>query len=95
MTPIEIMHKFFGSGNPSDKCKDCKNLVGHTWYKCRIYGETSSAASDWRKKWNSCAMFNMPYDGVPIIKVKGLKKGSVNEQIEGQMTIFDYEKGDA
>ena len=93
MKSIEIMHKFFGSGHPSDKCGDCKNLIKDgNYYKCRIYGNTSSEASDWRKKWNSCAMFNMPYNGMPIIEVK--KHMSLAEtQIEGQMSIEDYLEG--
>ena len=65
MKSIEIMHKFFGSGHPSDKCGDCKNLIKDgNYYKCRIYGNTSSEASDWRKKRNACAMFNVPYNGM-------------------------------
>ena len=98
MKPIEIMHQIFGSGHPSDKCGNCKNFTGYTanrtWYKCRIYGETRSEASDWRRKWNACAMFNMPYNGMPIIEVKKhMPKPVMDEQIEGQMSIFDMEGG--
>lgn len=93
MQPIEIMHNFFGSGHPSDKCGDCENLVKHvanrTYYKCSVYGESRSEATDWRKKWNSCAMFNIPYNGFPIRDVVRYLPRIEEEQIEGQMTIFD------
>ena len=94
MKSIEYMHYVFGSGHPSDKCGDCKNLVRHvasrTWYKCKVYGETSSEASDWRKKWNSCGMFNMTYNGIPVMEMKKhLPKAREDYNIEGQMSIFD------
>ena len=94
MTKIEFMHYIFGSGHPSNKCGDCKNLIKYgNYYKCRIYGNTSSEASDWRKKWNSCAMFNMTYNGMPVIEMKKhMPKKQEDDVIEGQMTIFDYIK---
>lgn len=96
MKPIERMHNFFGSGHPSNKCGDCNNLVKRGYYyKCSVYGESSSEATDWRKKWNSCAMFNMPYNGI-LIKdvVRYLPRIIEEEQIEGQMTIFDLIRSD-
>lgn len=92
---IELMHEIFGSGHPSDKCKTCRNLKHHfyhgrSYYKCSVYGETDSEASDWRLKYPSCGMYNMSYDGYPIIKIKkhsGTKKPEI--QCEGQVSIFD------
>ena len=100
MTGIEFMHYMFGSGHPSNKCKTCEHLISHTegrrWYKCECYGDTSSEATDWRLKHPSCALYNMPYKGVPAIEIKKhMKRGKQsvldNYECEGQMSMFDYE----
>lgn len=97
---IDLMHKMFGIG--SEKCGTCNHLKTHSanrvWFKCEVYGDTSSEATDWRKSYLSCGLFNKPYNGRPIIEVKKhfSKTDGDEEQIEGQMSIFDLEnnKGD-
>ena len=94
MTGIEFMHQFFGSGHPSNKCGTCKNLTSYTanrkYFKCEIYGNTNSEASDWRLKYPSCTMYNMPYDGVPGIEIKKhMQRPKEETQCEGQMSLFD------
>lgn len=91
MKKINLMHELFGSGHPSDKCGTCKHLVSYTashkWYKCECYGLTNSESSDWRKKYPSCGLYNMPYDGIPIIEYKKHmpKQKDPEIQCEGQM----------
>ena len=97
MNGIEFMHYFFGSGHPSDKCGTCIHLTSYTnytasrkWFKCECYGNTNSEATDWRKKYPSCALYNMPYDGIPGIEIKKhMKRPKEDIQCEGQMELFE------
>lgn len=91
MKNIEIMHSMFGE-LPEHKCGECSNLISHTanrrWYKCGVWGQSSSESSDWRKKWTACGMFRKEYTGTPIkdyTKRKPMVKADV--QIEGQMRL--------
>ena len=91
----EAMHARFGV--LSDKrCEDCSNLIkgycGNTFVrKCTVYGATHSGASDWRKKYVACGMFNKEWNGAKIIEVcKSENAKRVNEMfpIEGQIDMF-------
>lgn len=31
--------------------------------KCTVYGATHSEASDWRKKYEACGLYNKPWSG--------------------------------
>lgn len=98
MRKIDEMHRRFGV--LSDKrCEDCDNLIkgycGNTFVrKCTVYGATHSEASDWRKKYIACGMFNKEWKGYPIIRV--LKNSGVQKvelpPIEGQMTMEEVER---
>lgn len=89
---IDLMHKLFGFGDGN--CPDCKHFQvvcrqGGTYFKCSVYGNTPSEASDWRKKYIACGMKNREYKGNPVIgSVIRDARGNVEEQIEGQMTLF-------
>ena len=94
MTGIEFMHQFFGSGHPSNKCGTCEHLFWYKqsrkWCECECYGDTRSEASDWRLKYPSCALYNMPYDGLPGIEIKKhMQRPKKETQCEGQMSLFD------
>ena len=70
---IDEMHRRFGE-LPDKRCEDCSNLIQgryNTKYlrKCTVYGATHSEASDWRKKYTACGMFNKEWTGYPIIRV--------------------------
>lgn len=70
---IEAMHARFGI-LPDKRCEDCCHLIKgryHTMYlrKCEVYGATHSEASDWRKKYVACGLFNKPWNGGEIIRV--------------------------
>lgn len=58
---IEAMHRRFGKIEDK-KCGDCCNLVFHRqgkkYFKCALYGTSSSLSTDWAKKWTACGMFN-------------------------------------
>lgn len=89
---IDLMHHLFGEVQDK-KCKDCDNLVSYTashkWYKCKCYSIGSSEASDWRLKYTACGLFNKPYDGNPVIKMVKWVKPKEDDQIEGQVSLFD------
>ena len=91
---IEAMHARFGV--LSDKrCEDCSNLIkgycGNTFVrKCTVYGATHSEASDWRKKYVACGMFNKEWNGGKIIEAcKSENAKNVNEifPIDGQISM--------
>ena len=87
------MIAYFGSGEGT--CADCENLAEHRYskryYKCAVYGETSSEASDWRKSYPACAMKNKEWNGNNMMTVFNRKRETAKEdiQIEGQVSIFD------
>ena len=94
MKGIELMHEMFGSGHPSNKCKTCDHLISYTanrrYYKCEIYGDTNSEATDWRLKYPSCAMYNMPYSGIPIIEMKKhMPRKKPESQCDGRISLFE------
>ena len=43
---------------PGRRCGQCAHLVrrryARTYLKCEVAGETASAATDWRAKWDAC-----------------------------------------
>lgn len=95
MKPIDHMYETFGKAD--GKCKDCYNLVKHqanrTWYKCRVWGESSCETSDWRLKYQSCGMYGKKYNGIPLKEIiKHQSRPKVVEQIEGQIRIREWIK---
>jgi hypothetical protein len=54
---ILIMHARHGAAE-GRRCKDCRWLVEHDYkgryYKCLLYGVSSSAATDWRVNYPAC-----------------------------------------
>ena len=86
------MYRRFGMITDGRRCRACSNLVkvehgNHRVYKCLVYGDTHSAASDWRISNTACGMINREYKGRPIIELRETKSRS-DEQIEGQLTVF-------
>lgn len=89
------MHKLF-SVDEKHRCKECINLRLYTkskrYYKCICYGISGSEATDWRQKWIACGLYNKEYDGVSVIEIKKyMPKQKKNVQIEGQMSLLNYE----
>lgn len=89
---IEAMHQLFGYEDGF--CKDCSNFSEkkNEYFKCKIYGKTRSEATDWRKSYTACGLFNKEYSGdVEIIEYLNRgKKAANDEQIPGQMSIEDF-----
>ena len=95
---IEAMHYRLGI-LPDKRCEDCSNLIkgycGNTFVrKCTVYGATHSEASDWRKKYIACGMFNKEWSGnniIDCVKSENAKRRDDLFPLEGQMT---FEEGD-
>ena len=91
---IEAMHQNFGV-LPDKRCENCINLIQGKYHgihlrKCTVYGATHSAASDWRKKYVACGMYNTEYTGRPIIELlKSAKKTVDDAPIDGQVVLYD------
>ena len=90
---IDFMHKLFGE-LPDRKCKDCPYLVSHTanrkYYKCEVYGNTSSDASDWRLKYTACGLIDKPEVSInPVINLLRMYNKKPEEQTEAQVSLFD------
>lgn len=90
---IELMHYQFGI-EPGQICRDCSNLNkyryrDYNYYKCAVYGETNSEASDWRLKYQACGMFNKEWTGSPIINLlkHGSKEQGPEPLLDGQITF--------
>lgn len=85
-----LMQKIFGVCG-GHTCGECSNLVEWRYHdktlrKCKVYGMTHSAASDWAKRYLACGMLNKAYTGNPII---GLVKPARTKQeaLEGQISL--------
>lgn len=60
---IDAMHTQYGKRS-GKLCKDCDYLCSYTanrrWYKCRMYGVSSSEATDWRLSYVACGLIDHP-----------------------------------
>ena len=90
---IDLMHWYFGIDR-SHKCGECANLVEGRYHnrilrKCRVYGLTHSAASDWAKKYTACGMFGKEWHGREIISLvrSGRNAKGPVATMDGQMEI--------
>lgn len=59
---LATMHARYGDGPAGTTCGACASLIGHhvnrrSFFKCARYGDSSSTATDWRKKWAACGAF--------------------------------------
>lgn len=96
---IDAMHARFGV-TPDKLCKDCNHfqewLYDKKYFKCEVYGLSRSEASDWRKKYVACGLFNQPWKYGEIMRtLKGTPKAEAVEiPLEGQMDLFEVESND-
>lgn len=95
---IDAMHLLFGV-LPDKRCEDCSNLIKgmyHTKFlrKCTVYGATNSEASDWRKKYVACGLFNKEWSGGNVIEVcKSMNARAPDEilPLEGQVEMEGFD----
>lgn len=89
MKKIDLMHAAFGIDLKCRRCKDCPCLVrvmptSRTYYKCTVYGESSSEATDWAGKWTACGRFGKPLEPGEHT-VLYMAKGSTRKPAEGPL----------
>lgn len=93
---IDLMHRLFGMCE-GQRCVDCnhfsRHFYGKTYFKCEIYGESASEATDWRMKYPACGLFNRDYIGRDIVRLIGRKgyRMETNEPIDGQVSFEEGE----
>lgn len=87
---ITAMHEMYGYSN--NQCANCKHFKTYNWrgrnyFKCAIYGDSNSEATDWRKSYIACGLFNKDTNEKKIYKIlqHSPKK---EEQIVGQISII-------
>ena len=93
MTKIHAMYKWSGGTDYRYTCYECKNCQrfkkgNRTVYKCLIYGNTDSSASDWKASYIACKAFDQEPPERPVIEL-GTKKVHEPEFPEGQLSLFD------
>lgn len=58
---IDLMHKRYGK-TIGMICGNCDHFFVRTWdkryFKCEVYGDSSSEATDWAKRYAACGLFN-------------------------------------
>ena len=92
---IDLMHRQFGKCD-GHTCGECSNLESslydRRYYKCKVYGNTRSEASDWAKRWLACGLFNKPWGDKPIMRLvrpsRKDKEEMQNTPIDGQMSLL-------
>lgn len=91
----QLMYKEFGMCD-GHVCGECSNLIAvrandRPLHKCQVYGNTSSEATDWAKRWLACGMFNKKYTGGPVIElVRPVRKqtaAAIEEPLDGQISL--------
>jgi hypothetical protein len=65
---LRQMHAVHGQGPSGKTCGQCQHLrtkrMGGTYFKCDQTVMTDGAATDWRKRWPACGLFE-PFQETP------------------------------
>lgn len=93
---IDLMHRTFGM-DPAHICGECHNLVEYSYHdklyrKCKVYGLTSSAATDWAKRYIACGRFNQEHNGreiVWLVRATKRQEAQKNCVLSGQMSFLE------
>lgn len=95
MRKIDLMYATFGIDPQCRRCKDCPCLVRVTptsraHYKCTVYGESASEATDWAGKWTACGRFGKPLapgENTVLYQAKGSARKSPEAPLPGQIKM--------
>lgn len=92
---IDAMHRLYGCG--VGKCRDCPHIIRKTWnrtyYKCLVYGDSNSEATDWRASYPACGLIDKPFPEDEIRVVKRLNYERDSEVLPGQISMDELMKG--
>lgn len=98
---IQLMYQEYGRLQGA-RCRSCPHLEAHinddctkVWYKCHMYGVSSSEATDWRCGNEACGAIAISIGearrkklyGEVFRRCKGLRKKKPAQQIRGQMEM--------
>jgi hypothetical protein len=91
MRKIEIMHRLYGVRN-DHICGECSNFYefryNKKYFKCEVYGHSSSEATDWRKYYVACGHFNKPPTAASRpVKEYAKREPAPIEILPGQMRL--------
>lgn len=93
---IAAMHKYFGVSELSATCRQCGHLMrvqagNRHVYKCEMYGDSASEATDWRLGYTACGWFgkDVPPFYTPLIEVLKHQPRVRENTIEGQIGFAD------
>ncbi len=91
---IELMHELFGAC-VGKKCGQCGHLVESgthqkKYFKCEVYGDTASEATDWARSWPACMMIgdSGAWMGRNVMELARGDRKKEESPIEGQMDLF-------
>ena len=94
----EVMYHLFGEIE-SKKCKDCPHLFSKQYdkryYKCKMYGDSNSEATDWAKSWTACGLIDKEINdflaewGTVMNYIRHKRPRHPREEIDGQISIED------
>lgn len=95
MRKIDLIYAIFGIDPKCRRCKDCPCLVRVTptsreYYKCSVYGQSGSTATDWTGKWLACWRFGKPLEPgerTVLWMSKGQQGQARDEQLPGQIRM--------
>lgn len=91
---IDAMHHYYGHG--CGKCESCphfmyKGIYDNHYFKCRVYGDSASEATDWRKSYDACGLIDKPF---PADEIRIVERIIITRRddtpIDGQMTVEDF-----
>ena len=91
MRKIDAMYQYYGKS--TGRCENCPHFVKREWdrvyYKCTVYGVSSSEATDWRKSYTACGLIDKPFpDGETRAVTRIRPEREDNKPAEGQTTMF-------
>lgn len=92
---IDAMHQYYGYG--AGYCQDCPHFVEKLWarkyFKCKVYGDSASEATDWRKGYIACGLIDKPFPEGERRVVDRIVYRKETEQLPGQISIDDLKGG--
>lgn len=82
---IDLMHAKFGK-TPYKTCEDCcyfrLHIYNRVYFKCEVYGDSSSEATDWRKGYPACGLYNKPTNVRNIVRLVKPERNKENDDMQ-------------
>ena len=86
---IDAMYRYYGRG--TGICGNCPHLkhkfFDRYYYKCSVYGDSNSEATDWKKSYFACGLIDKPFPESDRRIVELVGSGRKEEEpLQGQMS---------